>query len=249
MLRGPKRYLPLMQLSADLMNGESELSRPQRETIARTVSETNACQYCVGVHSAVIEELDTAMASDGDDPLVETRRLQPILSYAEKLSRTPAQMEQADVDAILSAGWSEQTVEDVINIVSLFNQLNRILEGIGIKGTGGHFEQAGGTHLVAFYDPIHQAGIDLQYTRGAWLWEFEGIVREGQSDTFAATVAGFAYTLYQIDDPERAVGRNAECVIFFAWQGITTSNGQHTGHPQLAANRNQSAGLSTNSIW
>ena len=54
------------------------------------------------------------------------------------------------------------------------------------------------TEMIPFYDQITQFGTDLQYTRDAWLWKFEGIVRSGQVDTFAATVAGFEYTLYQI---------------------------------------------------
>lgn len=152
MLRDPKRYLPLLQLSADLMSGESELSRLEREAIARTVSEVNACHYCVGVHSAVIEELRKAVASSGTDPTRDAKSLEPILAYTEKLTRTPAQIEQADVDGILNVGWSEQTVEDVINIASLFNQLNRILDGLGIKGSDDHFGQAGAMLATGYCD-------------------------------------------------------------------------------------------------
>ena len=54
-----------------------------------------------------------------------------------------------------------------------------------------------GTRLVPHYDIINQAGVDIQYTREEWLWKFEGIVREGQGDTFAATVFGFEYTFFQ----------------------------------------------------
>lgn len=49
-----------------------------------------------------------------------------------------------------------------------------------------------------FYELIHQGGVDVQYTRDAWLWKFEGLVREGQGDTFFASVSGFEYTFYQI---------------------------------------------------
>ncbi len=52
--------------------------------------------------------------------------------------------------------------------------------------------------LIPFYDQINQVGIDVQYTNEAWLWKFEGIVREGQGDTFAATVAGFEYTFFGV---------------------------------------------------
>ena len=48
------------------------------------------------------------------------------------------------------------------------------------------------------YDVINQGGVDLQYTKDAWLFKFEGIVRQGQGKTFGAFVAGTEYTLYQI---------------------------------------------------
>ncbi len=52
-------------------------------------------------------------------------------------------------------------------------------------------------HLSALYRTITQAGVDIQYTREAWLWKLEAIVREGEGRTFAAMVGGFEYTLYQ----------------------------------------------------
>jgi hypothetical protein len=55
-----------------------------------------------------------------------------------------------------------------------------------------------GTELIPFYAIISQGGIDLQYTKEAWLWKFEGITRSGQGKTFAAAVGGFEYTLYQV---------------------------------------------------
>jgi len=56
----------------------------------------------------------------------------------------------------------------------------------------------GGDRLLPFYDVIQQIGIDVQYTRGAWLWKLEALVREGQGSTFGAAVAGFEYTFYQV---------------------------------------------------
>ena len=52
--------------------------------------------------------------------------------------------------------------------------------------------------LLPVYDRITQGSVDLQYTKDAWLWKLESLVRAGQGDTFFAAVAGFEYTLYQI---------------------------------------------------
>lgn len=55
-----------------------------------------------------------------------------------------------------------------------------------------------GESLIPRYQVIQQVGVDLQYTRGAWLWKLEGLMRSGQGQTFGASVAGFEYTLYQV---------------------------------------------------
>lgn len=49
------------------------------------------------------------------------------------------------------------------------------------------------------YDLIHQTGLDVQATKGNWLFKLEALRREGQAvafndDTFYATVGGFEYT-------------------------------------------------------
>ena len=63
-----------------------------------------------------------------------------------------------------------------------------------------------GTRLVPHYDIINQAGLDLQYTNEEWLWKFEGIIREGQGDTFAATVIGLEYTFFQFRESDADFG-------------------------------------------
>ena len=52
--------------------------------------------------------------------------------------------------------------------------------------------------LLPVYDLIDQLGLDLQYTRDAWLWKLETIARQTPNDRFAATVGGFEYTDYQL---------------------------------------------------
>ncbi len=48
--------------------------------------------------------------------------------------------------------------------------------------------------LEPLYELIHQTGLDVQATRGAWLWKLESIWRSGQGDSFGAATAGFEYT-------------------------------------------------------
>ena len=60
--------------------------------------------------------------------------------------------------------------------------------------------------LLPHYDQIDQLGVDLQYTRDAWLWKLEAIARNGYSETFAAAVGGFEYTFYQVAQSGADIG-------------------------------------------
>lgn len=68
------------------------------------------------------------------------------------------------------------------------------------------YSSSTGPRLVPFYHQITQLGLDLQYTREAWLWKVEAIVQDGYDDTFFAAVAGFEYTFYGISDGATDLG-------------------------------------------
>lgn len=53
--------------------------------------------------------------------------------------------------------------------------------------------------LIPHYDIIHQTGLEIQATKGNWLWKLESIYRTGQpamngDDDFIALAGGFEYT-------------------------------------------------------
>ena len=63
-----------------------------------------------------------------------------------------------------------------------------------------------GDRLIPVYDQMSQAGVDLQYTRDAWLWKFEAIARDTRSDTFLAAVGGFEYSFYGVRESAADIG-------------------------------------------
>jgi hypothetical protein len=65
---------------------------------------------------------------------------------------------------------------------------------------------ADGQSLLPVYDQINQFGVDLQYTKDAWLWKLEAIARDGASHSYAAAVGGFEYTMYQVSDSSADIG-------------------------------------------
>lgn len=155
-MRDAGRYLPFARHMAAIMNDGSELSKPQREMIALHVSKLNDCHYCVGSHKAVLAGLgiDEATIAAVEAGSIADARMAPVLGFAAKLTRSPGAVAQGDVDTLRKAGWSDQAVEDVINVVALFAFLNRLVDGFGITGSAAGFAQAGAMIAEHGYGPV-----------------------------------------------------------------------------------------------
>jgi hypothetical protein len=61
---------------------------------------------------------------------------------------------QADADAVFQAGWSERALHDAIMTTSLFNFMNRLLEGHGCKGSDELFRERGKALRDHGYSPL-----------------------------------------------------------------------------------------------
>ena len=68
----------------------------------------------------------------------------------------------------------------------------------------------GNSVLRPYYEQMDQVGLDLQYTKEAWLLKLEAIGREASSDCYSAMVGGFEYTLYGIGGSSIDAGILAE---------------------------------------
>ena len=69
-------------------------------------------------------------------------------------------MRQSDVDAVTSAGWSEQAVEDAINVAALFNYVNRLVDAFGIEGNDAYFKHVGQMLAGKGYAPLVKSVLD-----------------------------------------------------------------------------------------
>ncbi len=52
--------------------------------------------------------------------------------YAEKLTRAPASMTAADVEALRAAGFDDVAIHDAIQVVSYFNYINRVADAVHV---------------------------------------------------------------------------------------------------------------------
>jgi uncharacterized peroxidase-related enzyme len=134
----PEQAGPLVDYHQVVLRAPSELTVGERELIAAFVSGLNSCRYCRGVHEAVAERFGvahgvlTALLEDIATAPVRDA-LKPLFAYVRKLTETPSRMTAADAEAVLAAGWQERTLYDAVSVCALFNLMNRIVEGVGVR--------------------------------------------------------------------------------------------------------------------
>ncbi|MEM7024596.1 MAG: peroxidase-related enzyme [Pseudomonadota bacterium] len=163
-LRDPDRYAPLLQFIEAVMVGESALTNAEREMIAAHVSKLNGCDFCLGAHRWTLAALDIDLRTidaieAGPEAAGIDDKLRPILRFATKLTQAPEDIGQADIDVLRDAGWSDQSIEDTINVVALFNYVNRLVDAFGIEGDEAYFRQVGATLAKQGYAPLIRSAL------------------------------------------------------------------------------------------
>ena len=51
--------------------------------------------------------------------------------FAEKLTKSPGAMEQADVERLRAAGFDDRAIHDATQAIAYFNYINRVADGLG----------------------------------------------------------------------------------------------------------------------
>lgn len=120
------------------MNGPSPLSRGERELLLAYAAGVAGCgfvctahaevAYAHGIERGIVEDLLADFDGASVDP-----RLRPILSYVRKLSVDPAEVAQADADAIVNEGWDDKAVHDAAAITARAAFMQRLVQGHGFN--------------------------------------------------------------------------------------------------------------------
>lgn len=107
------------------------LSAADREMVAVVVSAANGCLYCLVAHGAALRAelgdpvLGERISYDWRRAGLDDRRL-AICAYAEKLTLTPREVTQADLQALLDAGLTAEEAWDVAELSAMYNFTNRL---------------------------------------------------------------------------------------------------------------------------
>jgi uncharacterized peroxidase-related enzyme len=109
---------------------KGHLNAKTREAIALTVSEIDACDYCLSAHSLLGKgagltegDLDKARDAKADDA-----RLAATLAFAKAITEKRGRVSDADVTAVRRAGVSDAEILDVVANVALTTFTNYLNE-------------------------------------------------------------------------------------------------------------------------
>ena len=116
-----------------------------QETISSYVSILNGCEYSLANHWANARHLiKNDPRADAIITALKARRLSrafsgrelALLEYAEKLTLTPGQMKQSDVQTLRDVGYDDGEILEANQIVGYFNYVNRLINGLGVTTEG-----------------------------------------------------------------------------------------------------------------
>lgn len=127
-----------LDMANDLMLGDSELSRLEREMIAVAVSAVNHCHYCLTAHGAAVRvrsgdpELGELIVQNYRAAELEPRQ-KAMLDFAVKLTERPDLIEDEDRQKLRDAGFSERAIWDIAAVAGFYNMSNRIATAAEIR--------------------------------------------------------------------------------------------------------------------
>ena len=61
-----------------------------------------------------------------------TAAVTALLEYAEKITRRPAELCEADVARLRRHGWSDEAIHDSVQVIAYFNYINRVADALGV---------------------------------------------------------------------------------------------------------------------
>jgi uncharacterized peroxidase-related enzyme len=114
-----------------LMDKSDGLSKAERELIVVATSATNNCLYCVVAHGAILRirskrPLLADQVAVNPDKADLTDRERHIVEFALKMATDSASVSDGDLDALRSAGFSDDEIWDIGAITAFFALSNRM---------------------------------------------------------------------------------------------------------------------------
>lgn len=109
-----------LNLSSALSNGS--LDRKLGELIALTVAETNNCEYCLAAHTYIgsnLVKIDAEAIAAARQAKNEDTKINAALSFAHNLVSKNGRVDDNDVQAVKSVGYSDGEIGEIVAHVAL----------------------------------------------------------------------------------------------------------------------------------
>tara|TARA_R110002073_G_scaffold141970_3_gene293234 strand:+ start:14155 stop:14742 length:588 start_codon:yes stop_codon:yes gene_type:complete len=102
---------------AEVFDNKTDLSPTERQVIAMTNNRLNGCTYCMAAHTSIMQGLNVdedVITSLREGTPIADPKLEALRVYAEKVNLSRGWPDESDIEALLAAGYTKQTVFDVI---------------------------------------------------------------------------------------------------------------------------------------
>ncbi len=116
------------------------------EVLGVWVSSLNRCGYCVEHHFSGLQRLlDDPARAEAIRAAIEAKApdTAPLdaaqvagMHYARMLTQAPADMTEADIDALRAAGWDDGQILEINQVCAYFSYANRTVLGLGCDTDG-----------------------------------------------------------------------------------------------------------------
>lgn len=122
---------------AAVLLSDGVLPASLKEQIVLVVSGINSSSYCVAAHLELLrrlgieKSLGRKLATDYANAPVGNKEM-ALFRFADKLTRNPSEVEDADAHAVFHAGWSEAALVETVLTVAWSNFVNRVAFGLGL---------------------------------------------------------------------------------------------------------------------
>jgi uncharacterized peroxidase-related enzyme len=142
----------MKRFTQEAMRGRSSWSVGDRELMAAYVSKLNECPFCVGAHTATAArargdpETVAAVLADLDSAPIE-EALRSTLRMLGKLV-SDGTLSAGDMRAVLSAGVSDQQVQDALAVSFAFNVTDRLANAFAFEVLSQERFDAGAKYLL-----------------------------------------------------------------------------------------------------
>lgn len=127
-----------MRLYNSTMFGNLKISRFDRELLAVVTSISNECEYWIRAHLYDLrsETKDQKLVDQISNNWKESNlssKQKELCIFAEKLTQKPGNINSSDIDKLKKVGLDDREISEAVQVISYFNYINRIADGLGLQ--------------------------------------------------------------------------------------------------------------------